>query len=94
MKIVQFSKLEAVELEKEFILGEGCFADIPEGLELALLKFHLKERSLIYLKNKYAVDVKSVCEESPISDPELKYEVSLLEFKKVLKKCNILMTLC
>ncbi|GIY14827.1 peptidyl-prolyl cis-trans isomerase FKBP4 [Caerostris extrusa] len=69
------------ECEKEFILGECCNAHIIEGIELALFKFHLNEKSLIYLKSKYAFDKGS--EEFKIpADATIIYEVTLLSFEK------------
>lgn len=75
-------KVEVHKEEKDFILGEGCLADIPEGLEIALQKFNLKEKSIIYLKNKYAEEVKKSLKMST-SDDEIKYELTLLQFEKV-----------
>lgn len=76
-----------VETEKDFILGEGVLVDIPEGLELALFKFHLKEKSLIYLRKKYAEDVLGQPESDPDSEIEVKFEVTLLKFEKVVFGC-------
>lgn len=86
MKIVRYddNDEEVLEEEKEFILGEGCSANIPEGIEIALLKFRLRERSLIYLKNKYAAE--GVNESNSDSDVEVKYEVTLISFERVSNK--------
>ncbi|XP_035207177.1 peptidyl-prolyl cis-trans isomerase FKBP4-like [Stegodyphus dumicola] len=70
------------DAEKDFILGEGCKVDIPEGLETALLKFRLKERSIIYLKSKYAFDVKGAPEMEIPPNVDIKYEVTVLSFEK------------
>lgn len=75
--IVRYMENNPVEVvEKDFTLGEGCIAGVPEGIELALLKFHLKEKSLIYLRSKYAEDTDEA------SDAEVKYEITLTDFKK------------
>lgn len=78
-----------VETEKDFILGEGVLVNIPEGLELALFKFHLKEKSLIYLRKRYAEDVlgQPELDPDPDSEIEVKFEVTLLKFEKVVFGC-------
>ncbi|XP_071038458.1 peptidyl-prolyl cis-trans isomerase FKBP4 [Parasteatoda tepidariorum] len=69
------------DTEKEFILGEGCILNIPEGVEVALLRFHLKEKSMIYLKSQYAFEKGSDEYDIP-PDADVQYVVTLLEFEK------------
>ncbi|CAL1261693.1 unnamed protein product [Larinioides sclopetarius] len=69
------------ECEKEFILGEGCSVDVVEGIEHALYKFRLNEKSFLYVKSKYGFEKGS--EEFNIPpDATITYEVTLLSFTK------------
>lgn len=79
VEIIQYTDGNKTREEKEFILGEGCIADIPEGLEIALLKFAPQEKSILFLRKKYAEEV---LKESNTTDAELKYEITLLHFEK------------
>ncbi|XP_054708348.1 peptidyl-prolyl cis-trans isomerase FKBP4-like [Uloborus diversus] len=83
VKLIGFCDDEIFEEnEVDFILGEGCNENIPEGLEIALYRFHLKEKSLVYLKNKYVTDITVLKDLNEVEEKEVKYEVLLLSFEK------------
>lgn len=81
VKLIFFDEDTLFEDIKEFILGEGCNSNIPEGIEIALQKFRLKEKSEIFLKNKCVSG--EISELSSDFKSEIKYEVTLLNFEKV-----------
>lgn len=64
--------------ETIFTLGEGCDASIPKGIEKALYKFQLNERSLIHLKDTCEFEEYGIPNKSSVT-----YEVKLLSFEKV-----------
>lgn len=70
------------ECVKQFPLGEGICAGIPESIETALYKFRLKEKSLLSMSGKYAHQTGS--EELKIPPgADVTYEVTLLGLEKV-----------
>ena len=70
------------EREISFNLGVGCEHNIPEGVEMALLKFKKQERSLLHLSPSYGFGAKG-CDQLGIpANAQLSYEVELKSFEK------------
>ncbi|GFQ78239.1 peptidyl-prolyl cis-trans isomerase FKBP4 [Trichonephila clavata] len=67
---------------KQFPLGEGICAGIPESIDIALQEFHLGEKSMLFMSGKYGHP--TGCEELKIPPgADIKYEVTLLGVVKV-----------
>lgn len=66
----------------EFHIGEGCLLDIPIGIEMALLKFSVGEKSRLYLAPMYAFGSDGKPGKSIPPDSLIEYEVILSDFKK------------
>lgn len=66
-----------------FQIGEGSSHGIVEGLEIALLKFKKKEKSLIMLKAPYAFKDAGKEDFNIPPSADVQYEVTMNNFEKV-----------
>ncbi|XP_014671191.1 PREDICTED: peptidyl-prolyl cis-trans isomerase FKBP4-like isoform X2 [Priapulus caudatus] len=65
-----------------FVLGEGEEVDVPAGVERALKKFKLHERSLLTLKPEYAFGRSGHERFGVPADAAVEYEITLNSFEK------------
>ncbi|GFT07650.1 peptidyl-prolyl cis-trans isomerase FKBP4 [Nephila pilipes] len=70
------------ECVKQFPLGDGICAEIPESIEEALYRFRLKEKSMLFMSGRYGYKPGSPQFKIP-PGADIKYEVTLLNFEKV-----------
>ena len=66
----------------EFEIGEGAACNIPEGLELALVKFKKAEKSLVYLKASRAWGSSGCADLGIGANASVHYEVEMVSFEK------------
>lgn len=71
------------EREVVFNIGEGVEAGIPEGVERALEKFKLKEKSQLEVKAKYAWGKEGRPDLQIPPNTDVIYTVTLNNFEKV-----------
>lgn len=71
------------ERDVVFNLGEGIEAGVPQGIEKALEKFKLKEKSQLELKSKYAWGKEGRPELNVPPNADLVYTITLNNFEKV-----------
>uniref|UniRef100_A0A1B6LHD6 peptidylprolyl isomerase n=1 Tax=Graphocephala atropunctata TaxID=36148 RepID=A0A1B6LHD6_9HEMI len=71
------------ERDVTFNLGEGTEADIPQGVEKALEKFKLKEKSQLEVKAKYAWGKEGRPELQIPPNSDLIYTITLNNFEKL-----------
>ncbi|GFX56326.1 peptidyl-prolyl cis-trans isomerase FKBP4 [Trichonephila clavipes] len=67
---------------KQFPLGEGIIAGIPESIDIALQEFHLGEKSMLFMSGKYGHPT-GLEELKMPPGADIKYEVTLLGIEKV-----------
>lgn len=71
------------ERDVVFNLGEGSEHNVPSGVEKALEKFKLKEKSQLEIKSKYAWGKNGKPELQIPPNSDLIYTVTLNNFEKV-----------
>ncbi|GFY45782.1 peptidyl-prolyl cis-trans isomerase FKBP4 [Trichonephila inaurata madagascariensis] len=67
---------------KQFPLGEGFLAGIPESIDIALQHFHLGEKSMLFMSGKYGHPT-GLEELKMPPGADIKYEVTLINKEKV-----------
>jgi len=70
--------------EVEFTLGEGEIVGIVEGIEIALQRFMMGEKSRLLIKSKYAFKEKGNIGYNIQPNADVEYEVELKHFEKVM----------
>lgn len=81
----EFERRQFDDRTVTFVLGEGCEANIPYGVEKALFKFSEGEKSHLSLGPKYAFGSTGSKEFNIPADATVYYTVELLGFERVNK---------
>lgn len=71
------------ERQVSFTLGDGWEFDIPVGVEKALKKFRMGEKSIVNIMSQYAFGARGSERFGIPPDTDVKYTLELKEFTKV-----------
>uniref|UniRef100_A0A1B6DTS3 peptidylprolyl isomerase n=1 Tax=Clastoptera arizonana TaxID=38151 RepID=A0A1B6DTS3_9HEMI len=80
--VCEYDGKKVEERDVSFTLGEGSEHGIPYGVEHALEKFKLKEKSKLEIKSQYAWEKEGKPELNIPADADLEYTITLNNFEK------------